>query len=94
MNIKDIQIGRYYSLAIWEDDYPFFLKCIEKTDGYWVLECPSMEYPMYIYDHDSELNGLEEITQQRYIIHILGLMIENDIVDQVKTLSEKLKKET
>jgi hypothetical protein len=95
MNIKNIQINKYYSYAIWNDEEPIFYKCIGKEDGYFLLqECPYYGYdfdknpedvyPWLMQDIDQEDSNLKEIHETQYMIRSIGLLIEKKVLEEVE----------
>jgi hypothetical protein len=86
MNIKDIEIDKYYSIKIWEDDYPLFLKCIDKDDEYFIMQSLDMKEPTLIQNINSELDSLEEIPPLRFLVYVAGLLVENNLFSELEKL--------
>ena len=94
MNLKDIEIGKHYSHKIWEDDDPIYFKCIDKEDGYFVMDTGSVDpedYPWLICDCDQEDTSLTEIHEFQYLIRIAGLLIEETIIKSVDEASKNMR---
>ena len=101
MNIKDVEVGKYYSLKIWEDDEAIFYKCIDEEEDWFVLqECPYYGYdydknpeqvlPWLLYKLDEEWDSLQRIHEMQYIIRSMGLLIEKEMVEKVLDEKKKL----
>ena len=97
MKTKDIEVGKYYSMKIWDDEEAVYYKCIGHDGCYFELqECPWYGYdygknPDNVYpwliDDETEIDSLIEIHEMQYMIRSMGLLIEKEIVE--KTLDNK-----
>jgi hypothetical protein len=70
MNAKDVKIGHFYKLTIWDDDEPFLLACMGKEDGRWVMLTEEMDWetPWLIWAGDNDMGDmLEEVPMIEYI---------------------------
>ena len=85
MKSNDIEIGKCYTIEIWEGEINF-LKCIDYDGEYYVMESPDIEYGMLIWGDDEELDYLKEIPAKRYQIHCIGNAIEKVLIEEVKKL--------
>ena len=94
MKTKDIEIGKFYSMKIWDDEEAIYFECIG-YDG----ECFEMqECPWYGYDYetnpdevypwlirdDDEMDCLKEIHPMQYMIRSIGLLVEKNIMEAVE----------
>lgn len=94
MNTKDIQIGKYYSYKIWEDEAAIYYKCTGKEDEcFFFQECPPYGYdfdknereiyPVLIMDINQEDSNLKEIHEMQYFIRSVGMQIEENTIANV-----------
>lgn len=63
MNAKDVKIGEWYEMSIWDDEPPMVLKCIDEEDGYWILEFPNPDDGIWmLLQGDYETGNMKQST--------------------------------
>jgi hypothetical protein len=80
MNLKDIEIGKYYSYFIWADDHPIYFECIGKEDGYFEMREYDPDYICFLENLDQEDPNLQEISKMQYVIRYMGMITEATIL--------------
>ena len=85
MKPKDIEVGKYYSMKLWEDE-PIYFECIGFDGEYFEMqECPwygydyetnpQDVYPWLVYSCDDEMSYIKEIHPMQYLIRSIGLLV-------------------
>ena len=64
MKMSYIEINKFYTIQIWEEDIPTVCKCIEWEDGYYLLQPLNHPYspPLMVLDCEDEWEGLKLIS--------------------------------
>lgn len=90
MNTKDIKIGKYYKMEIWEDE-PIYVKCIDEDDGWFVME--TFERDEWLVESGVDCNITKEVSLQEWGEALMSYMRAigmGDIVDKfVKEAEER-----